>query len=398
MLRMNQYRRRAIGLVELMVAMALCIGIMWILAESFKLGLDMTRELRSTGKMVNHLDGAKAIMTSDLAKDHFLREQRPGSGPRLSQQRLDWLTKTGTGWAPPAAGFFRILSPAPIATATDADGFSMNTATTCALHFTSVLPATERNLYTVKASNGLTYSSRAAEIAYFLVDANKSTSANGQRLYKLIRRQRLVAVSNDEVSQLRPAITSAADTEVIAGKFDTNPALIRVFTLADIRDPSIPPAPSLRMRIDATTMPGGTGAPGPHFGPGHPREGEDLLLSDVLSFEVQVDWSPNVGNPTVASDEIAPANTIAARTPPTNWDYPFDSLALAGNSGNSTLYPTMPDGLFDTWAPITNWNTFGTASATAIPLAIRVKQLKITLRIFDSSTKQTRQSTFVVEM
>ena len=44
----------------------------------------------------------------------------------------------------------------------------MNTATTCALHFTSVLPATERNLYTAKVANGVTYTSRAAEIAYFL--------------------------------------------------------------------------------------------------------------------------------------------------------------------------------------------------------------------------------------
>ena len=74
MLRMNQYRRPAIGLVELMVAMALTIGIMWILAEAFKTGLDMTRELKSTTAMVNHLDGARAIMTYDLSKDHFPRD------------------------------------------------------------------------------------------------------------------------------------------------------------------------------------------------------------------------------------------------------------------------------------------------------------------------------------
>ena len=114
MLRMNHYRRPAIGLVELLVAMALTIGIMWILAEAFKTGLDMTRELRSTTAMVSSLDGAKAIIAYDLSKDHFPRDDnRPGGGVKLSHQRFDWLTPAGTGWSPPNAGFFRILSPAP---------------------------------------------------------------------------------------------------------------------------------------------------------------------------------------------------------------------------------------------------------------------------------------------
>lgn len=400
MLRMNQYRRRAIGLVELMVAMALCIGIMWILAESFKLGLDMTRELRATGKMVNHLDGAKAIMTHDLAKDHFLREQTPWSGVRLSQQRCDLLNgTTGTGWAPPLHGFFRIFSPAPTNQLTDADGFSMNIATNCALHFTSVLPAAERNLFTVKASNGLTYSSRAAEIAYFLVESGQKTSANGQMLYKLIRRQRLVAVSNDETAQLKAGINSAADTEVIAGVYDANPLLKKVYTLAEIRNPA------LRLKIDPSTFPVVSAAT-PIFGLGHLREGEDLLLTGVLSFEVQVDWSPNTAGTLVTTDDV-PGSTLGPRTPAQgNWDYPFDSLAYpGGNAGQNDLNgPGGVNGLFDTWigAPLNStWNTglnVATQNAQKLPLAIRVKQLKITLRIFDSSTKQTRQSTFVVEM
>jgi hypothetical protein len=400
MQRMIQYRRRGLGLVELLVAMALIIGIMAILAEAFKTGLDMTRELRSTTAMVNQLDGAKAILSHDLSRDHFLTDNRPGSGSRLSQQRLDWLTKAGTGWMPPSGGFFRIMSPPPTSQLTDSDGFSMNIATTCALHFTSVLAPNDRNLYTAKLQNGATFSSRAAEIAYFLVDSGLKTSASGQKLYKLHRRIRLVAMSTDEIPQLKPGINSVADTELIAGSYVVNPSpnppTITVYTLADIRNQS------LRLNISPSTMPGGGGTP-PAFGVGTPYEGTDLLLSHVLSFEVQVDWSPNTaGTPSVAADDLTGNNLWPRGTgaSPPNWDYPFDSLALAGNTGNNqSLYPTLTTGLFDTWAPLTDWNNFALGSnANALPLAVRVRALKITMRIWDPNTKQTRQTTIVQEM
>jgi hypothetical protein len=404
MQRMIQYRRRGLGLVELLVAMALVIGIMWILAEAFKTGLDMTRELRSTTAMVNQLDGAKAVLSHDLSRDHFLTDNRPGSGPRLSQQRLDWLTKTGAGWMPPRGGFFRIMSPAPTIPASDADGFSMNTATTCALHFTAILAPNDRNLYTAKLQNGATYSSRAAEIAYFLVDSGLKTSATGQTLYKLHRRIRLVAVSTDEISQLRSGLAAGADpnAELIAGQTNANPNLIQVYTLENMRFPRIGTY-VYRLDISPATMPGGgQELNAPYFKPGTPYEGTDLLLSHVLSFEVQVDWSPNTGNPAVAGDELMPSNTFWPRgtgASPPNWDYPFDSLALAGNTGNNITYPTQTYGLFDTWGPLPDWNNFALGNnANALPLAVRVRALKITLRIWDQNTKQTRQTTIVQEM
>ena len=57
-IRHNRPIRGAFTLVELLVAMALCIFIMWLLAECFKLGLDFTRHARSTGSMMSQLDGA----------------------------------------------------------------------------------------------------------------------------------------------------------------------------------------------------------------------------------------------------------------------------------------------------------------------------------------------------
>src|SRR6185369_12394554 len=104
MIRTNR-NRRAIGLVELMVAMALSIGIMYILAESFKMGLDFTRNARSTGNMMSQLDSARAVLARDILAEHFLRdENKPNGGVRLSDQRLDFLNNAGAGWTPPTGG------------------------------------------------------------------------------------------------------------------------------------------------------------------------------------------------------------------------------------------------------------------------------------------------------
>jgi hypothetical protein len=373
--------RPAITLVELMVAMALSIGIMWILAESFKMGLDFTRHARSTGSMMNQLDGARAVVARDLLAEHFLRdENKPNGGVRLSDQRLDRLSNTSpsTGWKPPKGGFFRIISPAPtgLDLRTDLDLYSMNTARNHALHFTSILPVTDQNLYTAMVG-GFRYTSRSAEIGYFLVDSGLRTSPgpSGETLYHLVRAQRLAATTSDEISGLSGAV---ADSGVIASN-GTN----QIYTLADLRDPS------LRLNVSPSTMPG-MGTPPPTFGIASARYGEDLLLSNVLSFEVMVDWGQNVGSPQVAGSTLATRTTLAG-----NWDSPFDHLSV--NAGQNTTYTNA--GLFDTWYPHPSWDNFALAvKPNALPLAIRVKQIQITVRVFDTKTKQARQSTWKFSM
>src|SRR5436190_24187662 len=106
MTRTRRPKRLAFTLVELMVAMALSIGIMWILAESFKMGLDFTRHARSTGEMMNQLNAAGAVFARDLQADHFLRDDnKPNGGVKLSDQRMDQLNSFGQGWYPPTGGF-----------------------------------------------------------------------------------------------------------------------------------------------------------------------------------------------------------------------------------------------------------------------------------------------------
>jgi hypothetical protein len=373
--------RGAFTLTELLVAMALSIGIMWILAEAFKMGLDFTSHARSVGSQMSQLDGARAVIARDLLAEHFYPDDNlPNRGVRLSDHRFDWMNNAGQGWSPPKGGFFRIISPVPATLSNDPDGYSMNTAVNHALHFTSILPASEQQLYSVNSPAGgsVTCQSRAAEVAYFLVDSGRKTSATGNTLYYLARRQRLLAMTNDDKSALS---TAAADTEAIAGS-GVAPSPYQPYTLAEITNPGI------RLPISPSTLPGGGSAP-PTFGITNARYGEDMLLDNVLSFEVMVDWTQSG----VTGSTFGPRTTAVG-----NWDSPFDFLG-AQNAGQNTI----GSGVFDTWVgsptnPTWNVGFGGAPNAQKLPLAIRVKAIQITVRIWDPKTKLARQSTWRLAM
>lgn len=370
--RVSRPIRPGFTLVEMMVACALAVGLMWLLAESFKMGLDFTRHARSTGQMMGQLDGAGAILSRDISAEHFLpNDSLPNRGVRLGDQRLDLLTNASPslGWTPPRGGFFRIISPTSNLVQTDSDGFSIFTATNHALHFTSVLSPSDRNLYSVNVGN-TPFQSRAAEIAYFLVDSGQFTApVGGQPLYHLVRKQRLAAVTDDERSAL---LGGVADTGVIAGNGTVPYSLVGLTDPAN-RLPINPPATSW-----APLM----------FPISNARYGEDLLLSDVLSFEVRVDWSPNTNG--LSSSSQAP------RAFATNTEYPFDNLTV--NTGHNSAFAGQ--GVFDTWFPAASWNINlnGAGNPSKVPLAVRVNGIQVTIRIWDRKTKQSRQNTWKFSM
>lgn len=149
--------RRGFTLVELMVAAALCVFIMYILSYAFQKGTDTMATLKSVGDMQEQLRAVATILKRDLAAEHF-DEGIPGiHGKYLSQQRLD-----KPEWVPPEEGFFRIWqgSAVPLSLATyqaslmgypsgsdrwggyyliesvDTDGIPSYLATDQALHFT----------------------------------------------------------------------------------------------------------------------------------------------------------------------------------------------------------------------------------------------------------------------
>jgi hypothetical protein len=359
--------RPAYTLVEVMVALGLSVLTMWLLAEAFRIGLEMIGQARAQANLMTQLHAVGNTFHRDLVVAHpFLPDDnRPNRGLRLSDQRLDQLTVTGQGWTPPPGGFFRIISPdsdsRPVQT--DTEGLNIYTAWNHALHFTAILPENDRNPFCAQVDFGpagiKTIESRAAEIAYFLVETGGVTGPDGNPLYHLVRRQRLVALDDFHRASLQ---VPANYGSLIAVDTATN----QPWTLKQIRDPS------RRLPLSPATVPVHAPPNAPFVLPvNDPAYGTDILLSNVLSFEVRVDWDPN------------PNGTLNSSNPPrsfpVNTEYPYDNLTA--NAGCT---------VFDTWYDEPNWNT----AFASLPLAIRVRGIQVSVRVFDPKTRAVRQNTW----
>jgi hypothetical protein len=224
--------------------------------------------------------------------------------------------------------------------------------------------------------------------------------------------------------------------------------------------PPYPPFPTINddaAALVAANNNGATPYSDPQLGS---RVGGDILLTNVVSFEIKVLWEPvrKTGPNTVRfflnANSAAPicpqdgADPTAAGNP----DYPFDYLPVGINPGiNQGITPGQPSNppnpprIFDTWSSNTdtntgtpyvygvdrskyplsgpqpglptdpnfaNWNIghfaplpgipAGSAATTptnyTIPLRVRVRAIQIKLRIWDQKTSQTRQMTIIQDM
>jgi type II secretory pathway pseudopilin PulG len=530
--RKSTIRQRGFTLVELMVAAALSITIMWILSESFKMGIDFARSARSTGDMMNQLNNVGQIMLRDLQANHFYVSQNGLAGDlgKLSSQRLDNMgwppnntpaqlpgtpvttygpytnpgrVATGGGYFPPQ-GYFQIFSPPPSAQRpgilnpvpdNNGEGFLINTVNgpnngaapsianatfawngalpsqTPFVRFTVFLPqGLPQNVFTATTTapggGSQTYFSQAAEVAYFLGSPGPNTNATGlgtptghtlpiegnsfdqppqgpqprMPLYNLYRRVRLVAQTSDYQASLDPALSGESlntINELISFTPLVQPIPLpqyQVNTLASfgqayVIPTSVAPIPANRVLMQPLQFPS--------------RLGDDVLLSNVLSFEVLACWTP----PTFLLIPPTPqfphqlGNGLPVQTPfpngantaPMNSDYPFDHLPTW------SVNNTIPAGTFDTWfvanqpypLPVPgfmtqwinwNWDNFyeinnpgplyippanpkgkprfiqNIPNPNIIPMPLRISALQFTVRIYDPKTKQTRQNTWRVAM
>ena len=369
--------RRGYTLVEVMVALGLSVLTMWLLAEAFRIGLEMIGQARAQANLMTQLHAVGDIFHRDLVVAHpFLPDDnRPNRGLRLSDQRLDQLTVTGQGWTPPPGGFFRIISPDSTHVQTDTEGLNIYTVTNHplhfhALHFTAILPENDRNPFCAFGPAGIRpIESRAAEIAYFLVNTGGVTGPGpgGNPLYHLVRRQRLVALDDFHRASLQ---VPANYSSLIAVDTATNQPL----TLKQIRHPS------QRLPLSPATVPANPPLVLPVNDPAY---GTDILLSNVLSFEVRVDWDPN------------PNGTLNSSNPPrsfpVNTEYPYDNLTANVGRNRAFQVGSPPRcTVFDTWHDEPNWNT----AFNTLPLAIRVRGIQVSVRVFDPKTRAVRQNTW----
>jgi type II secretory pathway pseudopilin PulG len=367
---LTRYQRRGFTLVELLIGAAISILIMTVLATAFQIGIDTMRQMRSAGDMADQLRAASEVIRRDLQGNIFLPEEgKPNFGTTLINQQFD-LPPPNTA-APPIGGFMFISSGAVVGEGADPDGLaSTNTSNSLhALQFTSILPPLngEQGLFTATALSASTmqpqtFTSSAAELAYFLatppgLPASFTNGAGTTQLFNLYRRQRLVAMNDDAALSL---VTAAPqDTDVIS----VSPTSGAINTLRSL---AVSPTPTTNNRLSFPFSPISTAG----------RIGEDILLSNVISFEVRVLWTTNTkGIPTPRGF----GSSLLTAAPPTVID-------------NPVTFTTSSDFPFDTLAQLSAANpTFDSTN----PPAIRVRAVQIRIRIFDPKLQTARQMTIV---
>jgi hypothetical protein len=239
------------------------------------------------------------------------------------------------------------------------------------LHFTSILAATSGEQYTADSAFGGQVAGRAAEIAYLLdpVPTGSTGGATPVKTFKLVRRQRVACLRDSDKAGFF-TVARNADVAVIAMKANPPPApnnaspgVTNIFTLADLKtnagarlqkspiNPGPPPTPVIGDEVlsaitgSYNNLPvGSTSVTGDAS-----RVGNDLLLSNVISFEVKVATTPETTN-----------------TFPANGDFPYD---------------LVPSGGYDS-----------TSSTT------RIKAIQVRIRVYDPALKLARQITIVQDM
>jgi hypothetical protein len=414
-----------------MVMAAICVIIMAVLASVFQTGIDAMRQVRSSGDMMDQLRAAGVVMKRDLQGDpsqpvdHFLPDPLPGQRNerrRVSEYLFDQMQP------PPRGGYMRIFSPwstpegPPPNGVPDADGLYSYRATNHTIQFTTILSGgTDQNLFSATVAQPtpnppVTLTSPAAEIAYFLDTSPANTTyTNGPGspplttpLYRLIRRQRLVATNPTDLATFQAALNNdptLTAQEVISARVNS-PGPPVTWTVNSLQDLTVP---STRLGIPAVLN--------------MPRAGDDVLLSSVISFELKVLWDSG-GPDNLPYPAAGPTQQYAfkaflsfPRAFVTNTDNPFDNLppllppvnppSPPGSSTAPTPFNTFNNSLvgqqlFDTWyvrppTSPTNWNTLA-PNADGLPAWIRVKSIQIRVRVFDPKLKNARQTSFVMDL
>ncbi len=422
-MRYLQHRRRAFTLTEMLVAAALTLFIMALIATAYRAGLDTYTKLRVATGLSERLRTGSDVIKNDLAQEHFGGPYVPGfTGPRLSDQRLDRL-----GWVPPRQGYFMLYQGAAATGSTyegsDSDALAYSSATSHILAFTSRRPAgAAESLFCASAptviagstvnpfpTTGIFYS-RWAEITYFLVSNGDTIQPAGTPLHSLRRRERLLAPGADVT------FTVADSTATIAAH--PNLALIA----ASATQVTLIGSESIARRNRRLTHNGTVGV-NMYYAPNTPampltggQQGDDILIPDVLSFEVKLTWlndatawTSGANNYSPLIDPFDPSNVTPANR---KTDYPFSDLpfttlntGMAGQrifdtfyrASNLEIHPTLGGGHGN---EARNWedkNECLSPNVNQPPLRVNVRGVQIKIRVWDYKAKTARQITFAVD-
>lgn len=376
-LRHPRTARHGFTLVELMVATALVVLILTILAVAFGAASESLSSLKAMGDMATKLRTTQDRFKADVESQHF----NPGDSPgplRLADVRYDWLgTPNAASVVVPGEGYFRIEhSSGSVYEGQDAETLLSTRANAHAIEFTSklqgrtpddlfVVPFGTPNLAGLSATdtplnNTNLFASKWARVRWQL---GPQQDAGGVPVWTLYRCVRVIAPGN-------VPLTAVNDPYQFAHLNNTTE------TLRDLNNPA-----------NRTG-----GQPGAQLAPytlGTPFYGDDIVLTNVTSFEIKPMWESGGGGirtprpllpvASTAYGSVIPDSGIAPPPPNiTNSDSPFDDLPASTLVGNPRV--------FDTWNDV---NT--------LPLRIRVTALQVKVRVFDPKTLRSRQVSFIVQ-
>lgn len=392
-------RRQAFTLVEMLVAVALIVLIMSIVSQAFVEGLESFRQLKAIGDLQEELRSAAVPLRNDLLAPHFDPSRKLSDDPKKPNYRA-------------TSGFFRIQqplfpnplpppNPTPVSSypeGQDNNGLWSYTAQTmptpakatslngAILHFTVAIPTgnmrrsdflttlipppndpasqlSQQGPLDYRPTPGTTpywMISQWAEVCWFLwplMDGNQQVTAtvpNGggtaaTPLWVLYRRQRLLVTDPTLAKQVNtvnrvPVAKLALLSEVCCKPDPLNLTSLYFPQPSEVAQP--PLGPGRRAMMDplgtmSNPIPIGTN--------------DDLVLSDVISFEVKVLFAGS---------------------------YQFQDVVDAQRARGQ-----MPTGTF------TAYDT-----ATTPQNMYQIKALQITLRVWDYKTEQTRQVTIIQDM
>jgi prepilin-type N-terminal cleavage/methylation domain-containing protein len=349
--------RSGFTLIEMMVAVALTLFLMTIISQAFVSGLELFSQLKAIGDMEDNLRVATTNIRSDLQQDHFEAKRR--------------LSDLSLANPPLRQGFFLIWNgSAMTGEGVDTDGLASYRATNHGLYFTiklrgnrpenflsATVPLTSPLLslptnFFLQPSDALyqqgsTFNSQWAEVAYFLVqtgstvELNNPASVKGTPLYALYRSQYvLVPNSNTVIPPATATVNNPPLTDTLANYATVSCIQNGAGNLQFNGPDDVINSANRALTVNALSYPQRPNSAVV------PPLGSTLVLSDVVSFNVQV---------------MVPGGAD------------FGDL----NAVFGTTYPAIYD-----------------TSTTPLPISA----LQISIRTWDIRSQQTRQITIIQDM
>ncbi len=422
-MRIPKSSRHGFTLVEVLVAAGLSILIMTVVTQAFQRGMQTLSQLKSIGELQQHLRSFESVMRTDLESEHFVSR----SGPRVSDQRIEKLQGVTdpelVQWRPPTMGFFSIRQGSKsLPEGFDADQLVSTRASNHTLHMTvkrsgaqadksfsttlspNMAAGWTNTMSSISlnqvATQGNAFVSDWAEVIYFL-DTTQSigTTPGGVPLYGLYRRTRVISNSGTPSLTSWTAATSAGMTakdrsHCLGVSYSPQPANAGNNNVDHaMNSPRACRNPHNRlggMAQNRVGMADFDTVSAEHFvdNSGNVQyTGADLLLGDVISFEVKANWDGGT---------LAPGGNDLALT----YEYPFSDLPLQNRNqllNGQRIYDTWFDDANGTWLrPDTNPGGVGTTNM--IPQLMRVRAVQIKVRVWDRKNNMARQVTLIQDL